>query len=161
MKLQTLAWMCMAFGVFGAPLHSQTILDFQMPGGGTITGSPGQTVGWGYTITNLDQTGTFWLSADVVSSTGNFGSGAPDSSVFDHVIVPPGASVTVTFAPNSAGLFQFTWDQSAAVGTVYSGDFLLDVTWYTGDPRACNFTCKVANPLQTEAQSSYSVTLGG
>ena len=77
------------------------------------------------------------------------------------MIVPPGASVTVTFAPNSAGLFQFTWDKSAAAGTVSSGDFLLDVTWYTGDPRACNFTCKVANPLQTEAQSSYSVTLGG
>jgi hypothetical protein len=161
MKLQTLACISVVAAALAAPLYSQTTFDFQTPGGGTITGSPGQAVGWGYTITNLDQTGTFWLSADVVSATGNFGSGAPDSSVFDHVIVGPGASVTLNFAANSAGLFQFTWDKSAAAGTVYSGDFLLDVTWYTGDPRACNFTCKVANPLQTEAQSSYSVTLGG
>jgi hypothetical protein len=102
-----------------------------LPANGTISGAPGSTIGWGYSITN--QSTTDWLvltnlSADV------FQNGAP-LSVFDLPILAPSASVSLKFDPIAvAGLYQLTWDSTAPIGFVNSGTFIVSADFWNGDP---------------------------
>lgn len=101
-----------------------------LPTTGEIAGAPGSTIGWGYSITNLDTTA--WLSFSGLS-TDPFANGTA-LSLFDFPTLAPGASVTVPFLVDTQGLFQLTWDLTAPVGTVETGTFLLTAGWYDADP---------------------------
>ncbi len=105
-----------------------------VPVSGAISGPPGSTIGWGYTITN--QSSSLWLvttnlSADV------FLNGIPNAFVFDFPVVPPFSTLTVPFAPaGPLGLFAFTWDATAPTGFLNSGTFILSAEFWTNDPLA-------------------------
>jgi hypothetical protein len=102
-----------------------------IPGDGNVSGLPGSTVGWGYTITN-DST-TYWLVTSGLSSD-PFLNGTPNL-IFDFPDLAPGATVTVNFDPSiPAGLFEFTWNPAAPVGFANSGNFDLSAQWWSGDP---------------------------
>lgn len=103
-----------------------------LPVGGQIVASPGETVGWGYRISNpaLDR----WLVPTSLDA-GAFADGAPDASPFDFPIVAPGASIEVTY-DGSSGLFAFTWSTLAPPGFSNEGVFTLAADWYDGDPFA-------------------------
>ena len=79
---------------FAVPDWSVSLL----PASGEIAGAPGATIGWGYTITNLDVDA--WLSLSGLN-TDPFAAGVA-VSLFDFPTLAPGASVTVPFAADTA-----------------------------------------------------------
>ncbi len=113
--------------------HADTWTFGPLPTSGAISGVPGSTIGWGYTITN--QSATNWLVLSGLSAD-PFQNGTP-FSVFDFPILGPGATVTLPFdATNVLGLYALTWDPTAPIGFVNSGTFLLNAEWWDNDPLA-------------------------
>jgi hypothetical protein len=102
-----------------------------LPADGAISGAPGLTIGWGYTITNLDQTN--WLETTALNAD-LFQQATPNASLFDLPIIAPGATVTGSYTPGLSGLYELTWDVTAPGGFVNSGSFILSGDWYDGDP---------------------------
>lgn len=102
-----------------------------VPSSGDISGAPGQTIGWGYSITNEN-------SADYLVLTnldaGTFLNGVA-SGLFDFPILAPGETVTENFdAAVSQGLYELTWNSGAPDAFVNSGNFTVMADWYNGDP---------------------------
>jgi hypothetical protein len=116
---------------FAAPMTYTFSTD---PSSGSIQGTPGSTIGWGYSITNNDSTD--WLVT--VNLTSNpFADGVPDASIFDFPIIAPGATAFLPYDPIvGTGLFALTWSSSAPIGFTNSGVFTLNAEWWTGDPFA-------------------------
>jgi hypothetical protein len=94
-----------------------------------ISGPAGSTVGWGYSITNNSTTSYLDISSIDASV---FQDGSPDSSIFSASFVPlaPGATEMQPFVnvndgniEDNLGLFQFTWDAGAPVGSENAGFF--------------------------------------
>ena len=106
---------------FAVPDWSVSLL----PASGEIAGAPGATIGWGYTITNLDVDA--WLSLSGLN-TDPFANGTA-LSLFDFPTLAPGDSVTVPFIADTLGLVQLTWDLTAPAGAVNTGAFLLSGEW--------------------------------
>jgi hypothetical protein len=95
------------------------------PGSGTVSGDPGTTVGWGYSITN--DSSTDWLVIIAVSTTQDFSDGTADSSIFDFPIIAPGQTDTTPFSiAGGTGLYQLAWNPDAPAGAINSG--LFDLT---------------------------------
>lgn len=101
------------------------------PASGAISGAAGATIGWGYTITNLDP--DHWLVASGLNSD-LFQHATPDAFLFDLPVLAPGATLTVSYSPGLAGLFELTWDNNAPVGFTNVGNFVLSADFYSGDP---------------------------
>ncbi len=101
-----------------------------LPLDGVISGEAGSTIGWGYSISNLDETN--WLVLSTLDSD-VFAFGTPDASVFDYPILAPGASVSAPY-DGLVGLYQMTWDVDAPVGFLNTGLFTVGADWYDGDP---------------------------
>jgi hypothetical protein len=123
-----------------AEIHTFSLL----PGDGSIAGTPGETVGWGYSIEN--QSTTHWLVTSGLAP-GAFQFGTPDL-IFDFPILAPGSIVTAPFdAAALTGLLGLTWDASAPLGAVESGSFLLSAEWWNGDPLSGGQFAFSASPL--------------
>jgi hypothetical protein len=101
-----------------------------VPAAGAITGAPGQTVGWGYTISNLGDT---WLVSSTLDALPGFALATPTAGVFDFPILAPHTTVTVAYAAG-LGLFEVTVDASAPPGSIDEGTFLLGADFWEGDP---------------------------
>jgi len=101
-----------------------------IPFDGKISGQPGATIGWGYSITNDDPLN--WLVVSGISA-GSFQFGTPDSSIFDYPILAPLTSVNVNY-DGTAGLYQLTWDSLAPAGLVNIGTFTLNAELYSSNP---------------------------
>jgi hypothetical protein len=94
-------------------------------------------VGWGFTISNNTSD---WLET-LSLAAGSFTNGTP-SVIFDFPSVVPNSFVTEDFtliattacAAPPCGLYDFTWDTTAAAGTVNSGLFTLGSELFSGNP---------------------------
>jgi len=137
-----------------APLAAQAVsFTFDtLPASGILSAAPGETLGFGYTIQNSSSTD--WL---VITSldAGVFLAGAADAALFDFPVLAPGASLVTPFVPGASGLFAFTWDSNAPIGTANSGDFVLGGEWWSGDPTAGGVFLTLATP----ASATYQVLL--
>jgi hypothetical protein len=143
----------LAGALFGASPASADILFDLIPADGSVSGTPGSLVGWGYSITNTDPSDWF-LSTDLNSDS--FSNGTP-TLLFDFPEVAPGATVTEAFDPaNSIGLFELQWDPSAPIGTVNSGNFVLSGELWDGDP--FNGGTFIADALDSSAAYTATVT---
>lgn len=133
MRLQMfLSLILVVFGLLPAAKAGSYVFG-TIPVDGAVSGLPGSTVGWGYTITN--QSSNLWLVTTALN-TGPFVSASPDL-LFDFPVLDPGATVTVFFDPSiSAGLYDLVWDTSAPTGFANVGEFTLSADWWTGDPSA-------------------------
>ncbi len=100
-----------------------------LPLDGNIEGTPGSTIGWGYTITNPDS--TWWLLLTTLDAS-PFQHGTA-TSLFDFPEVAPGTTVSLGF-DGVNGLYGLTWDADAPIGFMNSGLFTLGAQWYDGDP---------------------------
>jgi len=93
-----------------------------LPSSGAISGAPGSTVGWGYSIMN--DSSTQWLVLSDLNTTESFLNGTPDNNIFDYPIIAPDQTVTVSFnALAGTGLYEFTWNSDAPTGFTNSGEF--------------------------------------
>lgn len=133
MKMRALWQTILVVGimVFLAFPVSADVMVSLLPSDGNISGPPGSTIGWGYSLTNTDPSNWFVstnLNAD------SFSNGTP-SLLFDFPILAPGGSVTEAFdSVNSIGLYELIWDPGAPVGFVNGGNFTLSGEWWDGDP---------------------------
>jgi hypothetical protein len=152
--LRVLAFAAVAVCLAGAPdraLATPFTLSI-IPVGGAISGTPGSTTGWGYTLTNTSLTDWLMLtnlSADV------FQHAVPNASVFDFPILAPGATVTVPWIAGIAGLYEITWDLTAPIGLTESGTFIVSGEWWSGDPFGAGQFLQFA----TDQAASYSATV--
>lgn len=105
-----------------------------LPSSGEIVGQAGDTIGWGYTITNQDTND--WFVATTLNST-SMQLGNPDASYFDFPIIQPGQSVSEVFdTVNYLGLYGIQLDTSVSTGQLDTGIFSLSGQWWSGDPFA-------------------------
>jgi hypothetical protein len=106
--------------------------------GASIQGNPGDTIGWGYSITNN--------SADYLLATnlgaGLFTSGMTPLVIFDFPEVAPNSTVTLDFstvvtgtcsAP-PCGIYEVALSSSIAPATTVTGLFDVTAELYNGDP---------------------------
>lgn len=141
MKVMRLArWIAVATLVIGAPaVHAEPVTTFGftlLPADGAITGAPGETIGWGYSLSNYSLTD--WLLVGFPSAD-PFVNATPDASVFDFPILAPGETRVVAYTPASdgafgSGLYQITWNETAPIGTIETGSFTLSADFYDADP---------------------------
>ena len=116
-----------------------------LPPSGAIFGSPGSTIGWGYSITNQSSNSLKLsnLSADL------FLFATPNAGVFDFPIVAPNSTLSVSYLAGVIGLYELTWDPNAPIGFMNSGTFVLSAHW-------CGAAGCVAAPDQS---ALYSATV--
>ena len=150
--MRKLMWLVCGIGL-SAAAYGDTFTFSVIPGTGDISGSPGSTVGWGYSITNKSTTD--WLG-ELGLTAGVFTNGVANA-IFDYPIIAPGQTVTEFFnASVPLGLYEFTWNATAPVGSVNSGAFLLTGSFYADESDADNDS----NEISTEIDSqSFSVTV--
>lgn len=103
------------------------------PADGAISGAAGATIGWGYTISNLDP--DHWLLPTALNSD-LFQLASPNAFLFDFPALAPGATISESYSPGLAGLFELTWDPTAPAGFTNAGTFILSADFYDGDPFA-------------------------
>ena len=111
-----------------------------LPNPGAVSGAPGTTVGWGYSLTN-NSTTDFLVTLDVNEDSVLDSLGAVDTTIFDAPIVAPLGTVSENYDPtNPAGMFglsQLVLDPSLPVGTTATGTFFIDAMFCaTYDPTA-------------------------
>jgi len=155
MKLKKNVCVILLMVVFSAGAAFADSYEFSLtllPGTGNVTAPAGTTIGWGYTITNLDSNN--WLETTAINSD-LFQNGTPDASIFDLPILAPGTTITVPYVAGISGLFDFTWNADVPVGFINQGTFLLSGDFFAGDPLAGG------NFLQSglDAPAAYSVTV--
>jgi hypothetical protein len=126
-----------------------------LPASGNVSGSPGSTVGWGYTLTNNTSN---WLEA-VNLSAGSFTIGSPVAVIFfNFPILAPDTSVTVQFnALTDAGLYALALFPNAPLGASNTGTFLLDSQYFSGDPLSCG-SCFIGAAPELTANYKATVT---
>jgi hypothetical protein len=108
--------------------------------GSSIQGNPGDTIGWGYSITN---TSSDFLLAETLDA-GSFPSGFTPLNIFDFPEIAPNSTVTLdysavvtgTCSSPPCGIYQVTLGPSVPPGTVVNGFFDVFVELFDGDPFA-------------------------
>jgi hypothetical protein len=115
------------------------------PPDGVISGAPGSTVGWGFTLTN----GADWVSIDSVTTenetsplggvSGGFTSYMDLLGGLSNGVAAPGKTWTLAFSPGSpgTGLGQYAIDPGTPLGASDSGDFLIFYDEFSADPNTC------------------------
>jgi hypothetical protein len=138
--------------LFMSPLSAGTILFSLLPADGNLSGAPGSTVGWGYSLTNTSTTD--WYMATNLNAD-SFSNGTP-TPLFDFPILAPGDTLTESFdSVGGVGLYQLQWDATAPAGFVNSGNFVLSGQWWDGDPfDGGNYIADA-----TDVSLSYSATV--
>jgi hypothetical protein len=150
--------------------HAETILGVipptlaLIPSDGVISGLPGSTIGWGYTIANT----TDWL----VITSSNFEPSTDlgtyiDYTQFNFIVVgpaPESESVTQIFNPlDLTGAGSFTIDPDVAGGTVITGEIVMTYDLFSMDPNSPSFnpfedTISTDNPLPVFAAVQVTST---
>lgn len=162
MRNQRVALMSLATAVLLLPLSvcAGSFSFTLVPVSGDISGPPGSTIGWGYTLTNDT---ALWIQPMGVSADA-FLNGTPNV-LFDFPAVAPGSFVTLNFSLVATGacsfppcgLYSLTWDTTAPVGFVNSGSFIVSSDFYSGDPNNGGTDLGPA----PDASAAYSATVTG
>jgi hypothetical protein len=142
-------WKCLASGAImlmaaatGARASAVIALS---PPDGVISGAPGSTVGWGFSLTN----GADWVSIDSVTTenessplggvSGGFTSYMDLLGGLSNGVTPPDKTWALAFSPGSpgTGLGQYAIDPGTPSGASDSGDFVIFYDEFSADPNTC------------------------
>jgi len=145
-----------------ASAFSDDITLTLIPASGNVSGPPGSTVGWGYTITNNTAE---WIQTMNVSAD-PFQHGTPDATIFDFPAVAPDSFVTLDFslvgnascAFPPCGLYELIWDSTAPLGFKNSGAFIVSSDFFSAQPGTPGATDLGSAP---DASATYSATVSG
>ena len=164
------SFLCAAFVLvcgFVAPVHADTFTFSTVPPSGTISVQGGQTMGWGYSLTN-NSTNLWLVTLDLNATTFLFGTG--DASPFDFPVLPPGGTVTVPYDPSvPSGLYAYTAFKNAPVNAKDFAAFTLTAEFWTNDPanggrfadKAPDQTVNVVAVIAPEPRSAYLLLSAG
>jgi hypothetical protein len=138
------------------------------PSGGALSGDPGSSVGWGFTIE--DSTNFLLVSETSFCPTGSTESELPCSSGFGTytdfsfnapVVGPSPDSPTVTQSFNLAlqlGFGSFEISPATLVGTVVSGEVDIIYDLFTGDPNTDPSATQIGGDNFVSLPASVTVT---
>jgi hypothetical protein len=144
-----------------ARAQDNNTFNFTLSPTNDLFGEPGQILGWGYSITNLDSVD--WLSIDSVGTTTNFVTGTADSINFTPLIIGPQDTQESDFVPFTSGLYELAIGPGATPGTFDVGTFEVSATWYTDHPggdTCLDFSCVDPDfSTQNSDQQPFSVTV--
>ena len=132
------------------------------------TGEPGQTTGWGFTLTNPDST---WITVnsaefciDVLgppfctgSSLGTFND-YTGINIFSVAALGPGGSFTESFVAGLSGIGSFDISPLALIGQFENGRIQLNYDTWSDDPFACGFSCGLTFGNYVTADAGITVT---
>jgi hypothetical protein len=128
-----------SFFLTAAALRANTITLEMNPPGGSITGGPGDTVGWGFTLTNSTAD---WIS--VTSSALTFETNSILGVYTDNIGLQSGPPPSFALAPStfwsetfdgvSQGIGAYTIASNAVLFAQDSGQILVSFDEFNGDP---------------------------
>jgi hypothetical protein len=116
---------------------------------GSLSGPPGSSLGWGYSIFN--DSATLWFLPTSIS-TPAFGEGTP-IVLFDYPAVGPSDIVTQAYT-GFLGLLKLGLDSNATVGLVESGDVIVTGEYWSGNP----FTDPTAHVVSAAPDAETVIT---
>jgi hypothetical protein len=138
--------------------------EFAVPPG-LITGQPGETIGWGFSITNDTP---YWMLVDssqfcqpgqdplFTTCTTTLGSPTPDTGYTDLIatnatVIDPFSTLTTPYDPTvPAGLGTYSIGSTVPIGSVDSGNIILTYIEFSG-----------GSPLTTGTPVSGDIELSG
>ncbi|HXJ17592.1 MAG TPA: PEP-CTERM sorting domain-containing protein [Candidatus Polarisedimenticolia bacterium] len=127
-----------------------------------VSGTPGSTVGWGYTFTTDSANADYLVLVGIDSTLFLSTNGTPDASIFDYPILAPGQTLSVAYDPIGwLGLFQFTWDPNVPVGTTETGTFDVTAQFCSDpfDPSTCGNFITLSAPFSATVVSPGGVAV--
>jgi hypothetical protein len=139
-----------------AVMVSGASISFSLVPAAEISGAPGSTIGWGFSVTN-NSTLDFYEPTNL--NAGAFSNGTA-ALLFDilGLDLAPGANAIEQFDSNlGTGLYQLTWDPTAPLGFVNTGAFTLSGSFFEGDPNNGG----TFDTFAPDATASYSATVSG
>jgi len=146
-------------GAYADPLPLSLVLN---PANGAISGAPGDTIGWGFTLTNPDNTFAVITSASFCGSIltspcstplGNF---TDFIAQFNFTVIGPNGTESAVYDPLSfTGIGSYTINSGAAGGDSFFGQLVLTYDLYTdiNDPLSL-----IGSDNRLSAAASVSVT---
>ncbi len=144
--------------VLGFAAHARADGSFTfttVPNPGAVSGTPGSTVGWGYTLTN-DSSTDYLVTLDVFGDVVLDSLGTVDTSIFDVPIVAPLGTVNESYDPanplNMFGLSQLFLDPGLTPGTTATGKFYIDAVF-------CDVTLTICNSTIETESSAVAITV--
>ncbi len=148
-------------GCLAAYADPTLVLD---PPGGAAVGTPGQTVGWGFAITNdtayyllfdnsyFCQAGQDPLLTTCTQSLGTY----QDYIANNGTEIAPGSPAVQTFDANAmTGFGAYTINPTASLGEMDSGNLIATYMEYEGDPY--NGGTQVSGDIEISAAASVTV----
>jgi hypothetical protein len=143
----------------GLSVQASLLVDLT-PAGGAVSGNPGGTVGWGYSVSNNSPTEWLVLTLSEFNPLPGWG------SYTDYVALPanfvllapspgPGDSASQSFSiPLQTGTGSFLIDGLAIPGTTATGNIIFSYDRYDGDPtNGGNYI----DPATTQVPASVTV----
>lgn len=145
---------------------ADTVTLTLIPANGTISGRPGKTVGWGFTLMNSGADflvpDSFQFCADVSCFSTPAGGTFTDFTQYNfYVVGPPPESATESQLFNAAamtGVGSFMISLSDPAGTMIPGFIVLTYDLYSCDPTNpdCNPTVSPGNTISAGAEVKVS-----
>jgi len=115
---------------------------FTLQPSGSVSGAPGSTVGWGYTLTNSDASDWLVLTSSNFMPSTSLGT-YMDFTQFNFIVLgpsPESSSLTQSFNPMSqTGIGSFTISGSATPGDSAMGNIVITYDLFNQDPNDPNF----------------------
>jgi len=126
-------------GLAAGTLTAAPILTLN-PADGSLTGNPGQTVGWGFSITN--DTAQYLVVSGNTPAGFTFGIGSfTDYMGLNFYVVNPNANLDVAFDEGTTqGLGAYAINAGATASDFDAGSFSIFYDLYVNDPNDINFT---------------------
>jgi len=127
-------------GLFALCAQATPAPDFSLiPSSGLVNGSPGTTVGWGFTVTNNDSSDWLVLNDSYFTGSNTLGSelqlGYTDFIATQFVVIDPGATISQSYdALLQSGVGSVQIPSYAIPGDTGTGNVFLDYTLFSQDP---------------------------
>jgi hypothetical protein len=136
MKTIFLGLMLLASAVWAAPTYSL------IPSDGTISGTPGSVIGWGF---DIQGDATDWVSivgASLLNETNPLGTFNSYIDFYGGPVdfaIPPGTEWTMTFSAGpfpviGTGVGEYAISNTAIIGSQDTGQVVIDYDLFDGDP---------------------------
>jgi hypothetical protein len=157
--------------IFSAIAPATAVFAFD-PIGGSLSGTPGSTVGWGFTISDTTEFILILQTDFCPPASGEGALTCPDTAVGGYndfagtvgpVIGPSPDSPSVTQAfvlATQEGYGGFHISPTAGVGTVLPGEIAILYRLYTGDPNTDPNATQIGSDDFTSLLASVTVTSG-
>lgn len=161
--IKRIAPMLFLVGLLIPAAHANTILTVTPS---TISGAPGSTVGWGFTIFN--DTNYLVVSSAAFTPASPLGTFTDFIAQFNFIVVgpaPEATSVSQTFNLNAlTGIGSYAISSAAPSGSVIAGQIVLSYDLFSRSPNDPNFdpntdTVSTGNPLSGAAQVNVGSTV--